>query len=444
MQVERPSTFDGIDTTHIVAPPSPLPPPPQQQQQQPQQQQRHSITINSRGDEAPAESLSRFDSTNSEDDTHSARTADSTVDPNRKSLEVTARRRRSHQRQPKSPGTGKDQSSRPGSVLIDDDSTSSKGQSSRECQRVPSWRSGSKRAARLRQGEKTSSQQPSLSSSSSHYSLEDDCESLRVTLPLRVTTGVTMTAASGSTTTTKTIITTASPKVRSQGGGIAAGTLLNLTGSAGEQDVVVVRGLQSPGWKKRAKVQNGSGEALSTAAEVADESGEENSDAEGDDASDEMTDLRGDGHPATAASGTTNPGSRRGSQTLHHYYHGNHHHHGRAAQPSSPGATTRGSHQTHTRNFSSPSLLDSFTSPEPMLSPIQSYFGSDPNSPASSFSLPRHDHYSRLTIDPAASMDGYHGFATHPWSEQSTTPSRAFSHRWTRRLSQSDAFAVAR
>ncbi|KAG0054415.1 hypothetical protein BGZ83_011315 [Gryganskiella cystojenkinii] len=92
----------------------------------------------------------------------------------------------------------------------------------------------------------------------------------------------------------------------------------------------------------------------------------------------------------------------------------------------------------HTRNFSSPSLLDSFTSPEAMLSPIQSYFGSDPNSPASSFSLPRHEQYLEAP-GPTASMDGYHGFATHPWSEQSTTPSRALSHRWTRRLSHPDS-----
>ncbi|KAG0020395.1 hypothetical protein BGZ82_011626 [Podila clonocystis] len=71
-----------------------------------------------------------------------------------------------------------------------------------------------------------------------------------------------------------------------------------------------------------------------------------------------------------------------------------------------------------------------------MLSPIQSYFGSDPNSIASAFSLPRHDHYPRLSDDPqstAGPADGYHGYATYPWSEQSTTPSRALSHRWTRR-----------
>ncbi|KAF9578566.1 hypothetical protein BGW38_005570, partial [Lunasporangiospora selenospora] len=101
---------------------------------------------------------------------------------------------------------------------------------------------------------------------------------------------------------------------------------------------------------------------------------------------------------------------------------------------------------THTRNYSSPSLLDSFTSPDPMLSPIQSYFGSDPNSPATSFSLPRHEHYTRLWFDDyheamnsMGLVDGYHGYATHPWSEQSMTPLRALSHRWTRRSSQSDA-----
>ncbi|KAG0363706.1 hypothetical protein BG005_008074 [Podila minutissima] len=47
-----------------------------------------------------------------------------------------------------------------------------------------------------------------------------------------------------------------------------------------------------------------------------------------------------------------------------------------------------------------------------MLSPIQSYFGSDPNSIASAFSLPRHDHYPRPSDDPqstAGPADGYHG-----------------------------------
>ncbi|KAG0098000.1 hypothetical protein BGZ93_001382 [Podila epicladia] len=46
-----------------------------------------------------------------------------------------------------------------------------------------------------------------------------------------------------------------------------------------------------------------------------------------------------------------------------------------------------------------------------MLSPIQSYFGSDPNSIASAFSLPRHDHYPRPSDDPqstAGPADGYH------------------------------------
>ncbi|KAG0324286.1 hypothetical protein BG004_003502 [Podila humilis] len=106
---------------------------------------------------------------------------------------------------------------------------------------------------------------------------------------------------------------------------------------------------------------------------------------------------------------------------------------------------------THTRNFSSPSLLDSFTSPEPMLSPIQSYFGSDPNAQASAFSLFRHDHhhYPRMSADDASghsglsSSDGYHGYATCPWSEQSTTPSRALSYRWTRRLSHPDSIPSA-
>ncbi|KAG0369877.1 hypothetical protein BGX24_002258, partial [Mortierella sp. AD032] len=115
-----------------------------------------------------------------------------------------------------------------------------------------------------------------------------------------------------------------------------------------------------------------------------------------------------------------------------------------------PGINGRVNHHTHTRNFSSPSLLDSFMSPEPMLSPIQSYF-SDPNSPVSSYALPRHDHYPRLsTMDSYSGdsngaaislMDGYHGFATHPWSEQSTTPSRALSHRWTRRSSHPETYS---
>ncbi|KAG0276485.1 hypothetical protein BGZ96_003259 [Linnemannia gamsii] len=137
------------------------------------------------------------------------------------------------------------------------------------------------------------------------------------------------------------------------------------------------------------------------------------------------------------------------------YLHQYHPHHPLAKAAGNP-AVNGG--RTHTRNFSSPSLLDSFMSPEPMLSPIQSYF-SDPNSPVSSYSLPRHDHYPRLSMDPYSTedpsgasislTDGYHGFATHPWSEQSTTPSRALSHRWTRRsshpetYSQSDAVSEA-
>ncbi|KAI1320287.1 hypothetical protein EDD11_001502 [Mortierella claussenii] len=154
--------------------------------------------------------------------------------------------------------------------------------------------------------------------------------------------------------------------------------------------------------------------------------------------------------PAVTQESTSGAGNQRGSrsQTLPLYHHCNQHHIHRhicnaTNTISSPTtASTRNVHQTHSRNYSSPSLLDSFTSPEPMLSPIQSYFGSDPSLPASSFSLPRHDQYPRLTVDPSASMDGYHGFATHPWSEQSTTPSSALSHRWTRRLSQSDIFPL--
>ncbi|KAF8937509.1 hypothetical protein BGZ47_009034 [Haplosporangium gracile] len=140
-------------------------------------------------------------------------------------------------------------------------------------------------------------------------------------------------------------------------------------------------------------------------------------------------------------------GATRG-RYLHQYHP--HHPLAKAAASGSPGIN--GGRHTHTRNFSSPSLLDSFMSPEPMLSPIQSYF-SDPNSPVSSYSLPRHDHYPRLSIDPYSAedptgasislMDGYHGFATHPWSEQSTTPSRALSHRWTRRSSHPETYLHA-
>ncbi|KAG0250826.1 E3 ubiquitin-protein ligase rnf6 [Actinomortierella ambigua] len=101
------------------------------------------------------------------------------------------------------------------------------------------------------------------------------------------------------------------------------------------------------------------------------------------------------------------------------------------------------------RTFSPPSLLEAFTSSEPVLSPIQSYFGSDPYSP-SNFSFPRHDHYlgSILTDDHTTQsgdsrmpIDDYHGFATHPWSEQST-PSHVLSHRWTRRVASSDGVPV--
>ncbi|KAF9277893.1 hypothetical protein BGZ88_000916 [Linnemannia elongata] len=134
------------------------------------------------------------------------------------------------------------------------------------------------------------------------------------------------------------------------------------------------------------------------------------------------------------------------------YLHQYHPHHPLAKAAAGGSSGINGGRHTHTRNFSSPSLLDSFMSPEPMLSPIQSYF-SDPNSPVSSYSLPRHDHYARLSIDPYSTedpagasislMDGYHGFATHPWSEQSTTPSRALSHRWTRRSSHPETYSQA-
>ncbi|KAF9185496.1 hypothetical protein BGZ51_006602 [Haplosporangium sp. Z 767] len=154
--------------------------------------------------------------------------------------------------------------------------------------------------------------------------------------------------------------------------------------------------------------------------------------------------------PAASPHNMSSPVSRRFPycHTHHHLYQAQNtnnisNSNNNSSSSSSNAATTSG--RTHIRNYSSPSLLDSFTSPDPMLSPIQSYFGSDPNSPASSFSLPRHDQYPRLSIDldsmgDAGTTDGYHGFATHPWSEQSTTPARALSHRWTRRLSQPDAY----
>ncbi|KAF9933184.1 hypothetical protein FBU30_006350 [Linnemannia zychae] len=137
-------------------------------------------------------------------------------------------------------------------------------------------------------------------------------------------------------------------------------------------------------------------------------------------------------------------GATRGIRYLNQYHQPSH----PLAKPAVQG---RVAHHTHIRNFSSPSLLDSFMSPEPILSPIQSYF-SDPNSPVSSYALPKHDHYPRLSIDPYSEdpngtsislMDGYHGFATHPWSEQSTTPSRALSHRWTRRSSHPETYSQA-
>ncbi|KAF9112864.1 hypothetical protein BGX27_002665 [Mortierella sp. AM989] len=192
----------------------------------------------------------------------------------------------------------------------------------------------------------------------------------------RVTTAVTMTATPTS---------------------VSSRAAVNVTGSTSEQDEVEVRGLSSPGLK-RARVQTGSRENLAA------ETSEKNA-----------------------------PLATRGRR-------GNH---VRIPQPQvAPIEISNGEANRTERDDASNEEREnrhSFTSPEPMLSPIQSYFGSDPNSPASSFSLPRHDHYPRLAIDSSASMDGYHGFATHPWSEQSTTPSRALSHRWTRRSSQSDA-----
>jgi len=155
-----------------------------------------------------------------------------------------------------------------------------------------------------------------------------------------------------------------------------------------------------------------------------------------------------DGNTTVTGFRASGAGSRRGSQNhYHHHCQHHHHHHLHHLHPTCNASlatlpsNARNNHPTHARNFSSPSLLDSLTSHDPLLSPIQTYFGSDPNSPATSFALPRHDNYSHLSIDPSSStMDGYHGFATHPWSEQSSTPSLAFSHRWTRRSSQSDAY----
>ncbi|KAF9977625.1 hypothetical protein BGZ73_005479 [Actinomortierella ambigua] len=117
--------------------------------------------------------------------------------------------------------------------------------------------------------------------------------------------------------------------------------------------------------------------------------------------------------------------------------------------PPLPLPSPTGDAHNRTRTFSPPSLLEAFTSSEPVLSPIQSYFGSDPYSP-SNFSFSRHDHYlgSMLSDDRGMQsgdsrmpVDDYHGFATHPWSEQST-PSHVLSHRWTRRVASSDGVPV--
>ncbi|KAI7818106.1 hypothetical protein BC939DRAFT_307222 [Gamsiella multidivaricata] len=329
--------------------------------------------------------------------------------------------------------------------------------SSQECQRAPSLSPGAKRAlGRPRQNEHSHSHHQRHS-----HSQADPSETLRATLSPRVTTTVTMTTAASTRTT--------------------AGAVSNRAGSASEPDDVGL--CKSPSSdSKRARVQNGSGKRSTAASdtnrgsastmqqqsqqEVVDISSDESDHGasnEGQDLDNErdlqkmLADMQGasshdqdNGHSSVTGPSASGAGSRRGSQTLYHYHHQCQHHQHRQQELSngngyrtptaSNGSNPRSSHQTHTRNFSSPSLLDSFTSPEPMLSPIQSYFGSDPNSPASTFSLPSHDQYPRLTIDPSATMDGYHGFATHPWSEQSTTPSRALSHRWTRRLSQSDAY----
>ncbi|KAI8595072.1 hypothetical protein EDD21DRAFT_56210 [Dissophora ornata] len=392
MLVEQPET---IDSNRIVA-----------TQEHHQHQQQHSSSDNTN-----LLSLS--------DPSHDTNKDDSCLDSASRVPDGTTRRRsqkkrNSRQQQQDRPALNKDTS-------VDQ----AQGRSSTDCQRVPSLRSGSKRAIRPRQG------------SQCHHTAEE-CQSLRVTLPRpRVTT------------TTVAMTTRAA----------AAGTASNVIGSASEQDEVEVRGLPSPGWKKRARVQNRSrnlsaGEALSATAKATksvasggggggESSDEQDNEAESDydDASDELTDSRDDGHSeATVTRSASGAGSRRGSQTLYHYHH---HHSCSAHSAAAATSNTRSNHHqpSHNRTFSSPSLLDSFTSLDPMLSPIQSYFGSDPNSPASSFSLPRHDHYPRMTIDPSSAlMDGYHGFATHPWSEQSTIPSRALSHRWTRRLSQSDAY----
>ncbi|ORZ04409.1 hypothetical protein BCR41DRAFT_401082 [Lobosporangium transversale] len=338
---------------------------------------------------------------------------------------------------------------------------------SRKCQHISTLRSGPKRSLH-----RPSEQKLHQQARRQQRQTSQELEPLHTTGP-RVTTVVTMTPTS--------------PISASNGKQIVGTTIVqqDVKGSTSEQDKIEVREKQSSG-SKRARVQQAEHRESSTPREASKghgsrrNSGSNNrrpsqgntpyilrsqtqqieyieiTDEETDleqksgDASDEDRDnwrdtqdgsTKSPGSNSAVTSSTT--GVRRVSQTLPLYHHCNHHHrhhHQRICDEGSSSIllNTRDVHQTHTRNYSSPSLLDSFTSPDPMLSPIQSYFGSDPNSPASSFSLPRHDHYPRLTIDPSASMDGYHGFATHPWSEQSTTPSRALSHRWTRRLSQSD------
>ncbi|KAF9273997.1 hypothetical protein BGZ68_001007, partial [Mortierella alpina] len=93
---------------------------------------------------------------------------------------------------------------------------------------------------------------------------------------------------------------------------------------------------------------------------------------------------------------TTSVGNRR-PPPCHHHHHHRHHNHNHSISHTS----------RTTQNSPSPS--------KPMLSPIQSYFGSDPNSPASSFSLPRHDHYPRLSVD--QSLDS----SDQPWSGGAST-----------------------
>ncbi|KAF9164272.1 hypothetical protein BGX20_001008 [Mortierella sp. AD010] len=425
MQVERPSRLDRINPNHIVT-----------THPKSNSQQKHSPT-NGRRDKTQYidGSPCQYDS-NSDNNNDSTPTSPKYLDTNRSTH---------HRAQQTSPR--KQQSTKHSQY----DRTMQSEHTMAHSYRA-SIRSGAKRSMRPRQGEQA------LHLEQAHQRQPTNEFATQSTTSPRVTTAVAMTG------------TPISPLSRT-----AAGAKSNVTGSTSEQDEIEVRGLPSPGWK-RARVRTGSRENLVATAPSSETvhngsrrsssggrrgnnvripqprvtsteiSNSEASGTERDDASEEERENRREIREVLANSlGSIHPAvtlvnSRRSPHLLHQYHNCNHRHHRHSCNNNANFTNARNNHQTHTRNFSSPSLLDSFTSPAPMLSPIQSYFGSDPNSPASSFSLPRHDHYPRLTVDPLASMDGYHGFATQPWSEQSTTPSRALSHRWTRRSSQSDVY----